>query len=112
MLKISFIALIFVSIILLNTCEKDTSPISGNPQWLDNYIDNIKNDHSYSGAIIYLYKWKENSYYDVFVPQSSCVVCEVYDVNGNKMEWDDDSAVDYINNRKEISTIWRWQNNN
>jgi hypothetical protein len=111
MLKTSILFLVFLNLFIISGCQKDTSPIIQNPNWLVNYIDQIKDDDSYYGAIIYLYKWNENYYYDVFVAQRSCIACEVYDLNGQKIVWNDESAPNYIENRKKVAVIWNWKDN-
>ena len=105
---------VFITLFLLSNCQKDTSPITTieTPDWLLSYIEQIEDDPSYYGAIIYLYRWKESYYYDVWVGFRSCSVCEVYDRNGNRIVWDNDSALDYSNNKQEVKVVWEWKRNN
>jgi len=111
MLKHMYVLLIVFSIIYLYGCQKDTSPVNEIPSWLNNYIENIKDDPSYYGADITRYEWKNNYYYDVFVPISSCYLCEVYNQYGELMVWTDSSATDFVNSRKNGFVVWHWEGN-
>jgi hypothetical protein len=114
MIKIFRLHLFLAALFFLSNCHKDTSPITTieTPDWLLSYIEEIEDDPSYYGAIIYLYSWKEKYYYDVHVGFRSCSVCEVYNQSGEKIVWDNKSALDYSNNRKEIKVVWEWKRNN
>ena len=114
MKKTVIMFILLISLFLNISCKKDTSPIGTieTPDWLLSYIEQIEDDPSYYGAIIYLYRWKDNYYYDVFVGFRSCIVCEVYDYNGEKIVWDNESVLDYVNNRKQVKIVWEWKRNN
>ena len=109
MLKSICIFLIIFSFTYFSGCQKDTSPITITPVWLNEFIENIENDHAYYGANITRYEWKEKYYYDVFVASRSCFPCEVYDQTGQLMIWNDSSAIDYVNNRKNGFVVWSWR---
>lgn len=109
MLKSFCIFLIAFLFIILSGCQKDTSPISINPEWLNAYIEDIKNDPAYFGTVITRYEWKDKYYFDVSVPSSSCYMCEVYNQYGELMVWNESSAIEFTNNRRNGIIVWRWQ---
>lgn len=111
MLKHMYVLLIVFSGIFIYGCQKDTSPVNETPTWLNNYIENIKEDPSYYGTVITRYEWKKKYYYDVDIPISSCIICDVYNQYGERMLWNDSSATDFVNNRKNGFVIWHWEGN-
>lgn len=108
MLKQTSIFLIFLCFIYFYGCQKDTSPISITPVWLNEFISDIEDDPVYHGAVITRYEWNNDYYYDVFVASRSCYLCEVYDQAGQLVIWNGLSAIDFVNNRKNGYIIWRW----
>ena len=98
----SIIKIIFIiAFFYLSSCHKDTSPISNNdiPDWLNSYIEEMKDDPTYFGTKIYRYVWKRNFIYHIMIPLSSCAYCEVYDQSGTKIEFNDDLIFqDFLNN--------------
>ena len=106
--------ILLISLFFTLSCKKDTSPISPieTPEWLLNYIEQIEDDPFYRNGIIYLYRWKEDYYYDVLSRYRSCIVCEVYYSNGELVSWDYKSVVDYTANRKKIKIVWEWKDKN
>ncbi len=112
MQKPKFVLLIVSIIFLISSCQKDNSPITYAPVWLNTYIEDIEQNPLYRHAVITRYEWKKDYYYDVMVPTRSCYQCEVFNQSGQLVQWNISSSIDFTNNRKNPYVIWRWENNN
>ena len=111
MVKTLAIFLFIIVLLFLSSCIKDTSPIKtgDTPDWLNNYIENIKDDPSYIGTIIYRYNWKGNFVYYIMIPISSCAYCDVYYHSGEKIVFDNNMLHDFMNNKKNEFIVWKWK---
>jgi hypothetical protein len=98
------IAFVFLLSLLVMSCEKDEK-LPPNPEWLNTMISQLENS-PLPGISIYAYKWKENFYYWVSNPISSCMFCELYDYSGVKPSWTEDEFTDFVNNGKLIKAVW------
>jgi hypothetical protein len=107
-------ALLSFGLFLNEACEeknqnsKEAYVICGikNPDWFMNLIDEIGNESSYVGSIIYQHTYKSNYYFHLEIPVSSCMYCRIYDCDGNLVEWS--SVQDYLDNRTNEIIIWHW----
>jgi hypothetical protein len=98
-------ALILFFFALLISCKKkDEFPET--PDWLKDRISQMDTAYNYAGASVYLYKWNEEYYYHILNPISSCMFCEVYNYDGVKIVWTDQTFNDFINNGEKLETIW------
>ena len=93
---VSFLALIF----FLNSCSSGSYSETYNfnestPEWLKEKIDSISNasGNYYDLTKVYRYDWKESFIYYFYIPVSSCMYCELYDENGNKITAVNDSLL-------------------
>ena len=111
MYYIRTILLIIVLLIISNCNNKGEITKSDDeiPIWLDNYISDIENDQYYISTIIYRHLWRDNYYYHIEIPASSCAYCEVFNHLGIKVDWHLESFEDYINNRQNGIIIWSWK---
>ncbi len=111
MVKYLSIFLFIIVFLCLSSCIKDTSPIttSDTPDWLNNYIENIKDDPSYFGTTIYRYSWKGNFVYHIMIPISSCAYCETYYFSGEKIVFANNMFQDFMNNKKNEFIVWEWK---
>ena len=83
--------------------ERDT------PAWLKVKIDSMSTNHFYVGSQVFRHVWHNNYTYYIFIPVSSCVYCEVYNENGEKIKFTGDNMLqDYLNNRKNEVLVWQW----
>jgi len=83
--------------------ERDT------PLWLKEKIDSMSNNQDYYGTKVFRYEWNKRYTYDILIPISSCAYCDVYDQQGNKIQFLSDRMFqDYINNRKNEVLVWEW----
>jgi hypothetical protein len=98
------IAFVFLLSLLVMSCEKDEK-LPPNPEWLNTMISQLENS-PLPGISIYAYKWKEDYYYHISNPISSCMFCEVYNYSGDKLSWTDDEFTDFVNNGKLIKAVW------
>jgi hypothetical protein len=110
MQKSKLVLFVFILLTCLLSCQKDNSPITYTPVWLNSYIEDIEQNPTYRNAVITRYEWKSNFYYDVMVPTRSCYPCEVFNQSGQLVQWNSSSSIDFVNNRKNPYVIWRWKN--
>jgi hypothetical protein len=94
-----FLSLLFIS------CEKEEK-LPPNPEWLNTMISQLE-DSPTPGIVVYAYKWKEDYYYNISNPISSCMFCELYDFQGDKQTWTDDVFSDFASNSRLIKAVWR-----
>jgi len=117
MLKRIVILSFFLSLMFLG-CHKDIAvePFNYNkdtPDWLKAKISLMSNDSSsfYTQTKVYRYIWHNEFIYHISIPLSSCVYCELYDQNGNKVQIVNDAMLqDFLKNRKDEILIWQWNN--
>jgi hypothetical protein len=111
--RIVIISCIFISIVLISCnlysgsetfdFDRDT------PAWLKAKLDSISNfaDHYYDWTRVYRYDWNESFVYHFSVPLSSCIYCELYDHDGNKVTAIKDSLLqDILKTRNGEVLIW------
>jgi len=99
-------ALAILFSVMLFSCSKneDDNPVT--PVWLTYKIAQMESDDFYYGAKVYLYEWNNASYYWIFVPLSSCMMCEFYDYNGDKLAWTQTLVDDFQKNARQVRIIW------
>ena len=113
MLKVIFISSFLFFTIL--SCQKDNSVEPFNyerdtPVWLKEKIDSMSINHDYFGSKVYRYKWNNNYTFYIMIPISSCAYCDVYDQNGNKIKFTNDTMFnDFVNNKKNEVLVWEWK---
>ncbi len=109
-----YIFFLFVIVLLVN-CQNQNSVESFNyerdtPAWLKVQIDSMSTNQYYHGSQVYRYIWHNDFIYDIFIPVSSCVYCEVFNKDGAKITFTGDNMLqDYLNNRKNEVLIWKWK---
>jgi hypothetical protein len=101
MKKIAFLFLLFF---LVLSCEKEEK-LPPNPAWLNTMISQLERS-PLPGISIYAYKWNEKYYYHVQNPISSCLFCEIYNYDGERVTFTDDEFSDFANNGKRIRAVW------
>ncbi len=70
----------------------------------------MSNNKSYFGTKVFRHEWHSDYVYYISIPISSCAYCEVYNQNGDKIHFTDDTMFqDYIDNRKNEILIWEWK---
>jgi hypothetical protein len=112
MIRVIFISSLLVLLIL--GCRKDTSVEASNntPEWLEAKISLMSNDTTnyYVLTKLYRYSWNGIFLYYFYIPSSSCMYCDLYDQNGNKVQITDDAMLqDFLKNRKDEVLIWEWK---
>jgi len=99
------LAILFISLVLLSACEKERYD-DKNPKWLDQMIQEMENNPYYTGSSIERYTWKNNYYYEFTIPLSSCLYCDVYNFDGDRIDWQKNDIDDYLANRTYRVLIW------
>jgi hypothetical protein len=110
-MRLTKIFFILISITCIE-CERnneapDESPAI--PDWLKIKIAEMEDNKYYAGASVVRHEWKSTYYYHINIPLSSCLYCDVYNQNGDRVDWEVESREDYINNRKNQTVIWTWK---
>ncbi len=81
--------------------EKDT------PVWLKAKIDTMSTGKYYMLAKVYRCEMNGEYIYYISNPISSCVYCEVYYQNGEKLNFEDEKVLyDFEHNKKNELLIW------
>ncbi len=104
MKKILFV--LAIALFLLS-CQKENTVIAEIPEWLEPRIVELENSDACFACSITRYTYHEEFYYSVYCGHWSCVMCEVYDSNGNRIV--DEEQLDYedfFENRKDETVIW------
>lgn len=97
--------LIFIFSIALLSCERDNK-YPDNPDWLDAKISQMETLPYYAGTTVYAYKWDREYYYLISIPLSSCMMCEFYNYQGEKINWSEDKIADFQKNSKRLNIVW------
>jgi len=108
----------FITSFILLTCigcelEDITIPFNFErdaPSWLKIKIDSLSNTNRYMYMKVFRYEWRGNYAYYIMNPISSCAYCELYDQNGNKINFSDDETFqDFLINKKNEILVWEWR---
>jgi hypothetical protein len=110
----SIVSLCVLLSLVLVSCNKDSGVepydyARDTPEWLKEKISVMSNDttHFFAMAKVYRYKWREALIYHISIPLSSCMYCELYDQNGNRIQFSNDvTLMDFLTNRSGEILIW------
>ncbi len=97
--------LFLLALLIFCTCEKQSSD-NRNPEWLDELILEMEGNPYYFGSYISRYTWNGDFFYEITIPVSSCMYCDIYDIDGNRINWQENDINDYLENRKDKVLIW------
>lgn len=106
---ISFILLTFIGceledVTLPFNFERDT------PVWLKEKVYSMSIGQDYYGVKVFRFEWKSKYFYHIMIPISSCAYCELYDENGNKVNFTSDQMFqDFLINKKNEVLVWEWK---
>ncbi len=110
MIKIIFISSFLILLIIGWQESNPAEPVNYDkdiPVWLKQIIVVMTEDQDYYGTKVYRYEWNGKFIYHIMIPISSCAYCEVYDQEGNKITFENDSAFEeFIKNRINETLIW------
>lgn len=82
-------------------CEGDI------PGWLVTKLDSL---HGMWGTRVYRYEWKGEFVYHIENPISSCLYCELFDRDGNDIQFsDDDEFQDFLANKENKVLVCEWK---
>ena len=88
------------------SCEKESHE-DENPGWLNEFIREIEDDPFYNLSSIVRWKYLGDYYYEVDNPVSSCLYCEIYDIEGNQVSWSFEELDSFLENRTDRKLIWQ-----
>lgn len=99
---------LFIISVLLSSCEKTIQPtFPENPSWLNQKITELESGPSYGGIKIDVFIWKDEYYYHILNPISSCLFCEFYTYQGEKIVWQVGMQNDFFKNGRFLGCIWK-----
>ncbi len=98
-----------LALLVFGACEKQRFE-DKNPTWLDQLIEEMEVKPYYGGSYINQYTWQNHFYYEITIPVSSCMYCDVYDYEGNRINWEENEIDDYLENRSKKLLIWKHPN--
>lgn len=104
-MKKYMIFILFVFIIL--ACEKKESMNVDAPLWLNEMVNDMESESTYIAAEFWRYSWNGDYYYELTSPIFSCLYCNVFDSQGNRMDWEIANLDDFIKDRKDKTFIWK-----
>lgn len=107
MKRVKILLLLVFALTIASSCEKEDVDIDG-PKWLEQKIADLSSNKDHFGSTVYSHVWKGNVFYHIQIPISSCAYCEVYDKNGNKLDWAVYDFESYLAERKNEKVVWTW----
>lgn len=91
---------------MLLSCQKEEFLDSEIPQWLKPRIEEINNSDQCKLYFVDRYMYKNKYYYDVVNTGINCILCEVYDSQGNLVNFEENEDIVFLNKRYDRKTIW------
>ena len=104
--KIINLFIITLTVTFLSCCSGTGSESfhydSEPPAWLKEKIDSISSStrHYYDWTKVYRYNFNESFIYHFSIPASSCIYCELYNQEGDRITAFNDSTLQSILNKK------------
>jgi len=100
--------LLFSSLLLLFlvSCQKEELN-EEIPEWFYPRIEALENSGECYGCTLTKILYNNSIYYDLYCGYWSCMYCNLYDSNGNLVEWDVDDFNNFLENKKDEEIIWR-----
>lgn len=101
-MKKTIVALI-LSLLLFSACQKDQE--SARPDWLNAKVAELISDDQCSISTVTVYEFEGQQYYNIYCGVWSCMFCELYDAEGNAVNWDPDAFQKFHETSKEIDEL-------
>ena len=99
----------------MNSASSEIGLVKDMPDWLQIKIHDIEKT-PLAEAKAYQCEWKDQTVYFIYFNYNSCLVCNVYYVDGKKITFEDDGeSDDFISISKNWKLIWsfcdcNWKN--
>ncbi len=103
-MKKLIIILLIPVFVIISSCSDDDNLV---PDWLRPKIAQMEADPVYAGVTVYRHDYKQTQIYNVDAPLRNCIYCEMYDSNGNALNWTEEELNDYLNLRTNEKIIWQ-----
>ena len=101
------------SLLLVIGCHKSSIDEGSNniPEWLQDKIELMSKNQLFVGTKIYRYHWNEEYVYDIQIPSSSCLYCDLYYQSGKKIRIVNDAQYrQFLGSIKNELLLWKWVN--
>ncbi len=102
-----FFKLVLLSVTLFN--DMNTSNASFWPDWLNGFVKNLDKDDHYKGTTLHQYLWHGQVYYQLDVPSTDFVYCQIISFNGEFLQWPDYHYDRFFEERTDELLIWEYQ---
>ena len=98
----------FLAVILfLISCQKEEVVVSQVPDWFVPIIQNLENSGQCFDCSITRITYNNKTYYHLYCGLWSCMYCNLFDSQGNLVEWKEGEFDDFLKNKKDDTVIWQ-----
>jgi len=104
MKRIYFVAVTFL---LFLSCHNDEIPQPIIPEWLTPKIENFEKPGECYGCAVTRIEYNNQFYYHLYCGIWSCMYCQLYDSQGNLVNWDQNQFNDFFKKKKNETVIWQ-----
>lgn len=89
----------------LVSCQKDELNTEI-PEWLQPRIEELDKSSNCFDCELTRYTFNDEFYYHIYCGYWSCLYCELYNKNGNLVEWGVTDFNDFMSEKKDELVIW------
>jgi len=87
-------------------CAKEDIPPEV-PDWLLPTVEELENSGECYGCSITKISYNGEMYYHVYCGYWSCMYCNLYNSQGNLVDWDQEKFNHFLENKSEGDVIWK-----
>ena len=99
---ITFLLLLFFS------CKKEETTTNKDiPNWLLPKIESLENSGQCYSCSVTRITFESEYYYHLYCGLWSCVYCQVYDKNGELVDWSNTKFSDFLEKKTDETIIWK-----
>lgn len=103
--------LVSLLLFLFISCNEDETPQKEIPEWIQPIIENLDNSGECYGCSLAEINYNNKTYYHLYCSYWSCMYCNLYDSNGNTVEWETEDFSSFLTNKSDDVVIWRCGDN-
>ncbi len=102
-----FLKLVLLSVTLFN--DMNESETSVWPNWLNSFVRNLNKDDHYVGTTLHRYLWHGQVYFQLDIPSTECIYCQIISYHGEFLQWPDYHYDRFFEERTHEQLIWEYQ---
>ena len=99
--------IILVLVLFQFSCNKEETPPLEVPDFLHPQIEELENSGECYGCTITKISFNNSFYYHLYCGYWSCMYCNLYDNNGNLVQWEQEEFSDFLENKTVEQVIWK-----